>query len=146
MPRYATTIQSPLGVEEVWARVADVTRFVEWDPGVLDAEQVSGDGPGPNAAYELMVKGVRGPGPLRYDVAEYAPPNRLFLVADTGALRSEDEITVEAVGDSSELTYRAELRFGGFYAVANPFMSVAFKVIGWRAGRGLRRFLDGQTR
>ncbi|MDH3679799.1 MAG: SRPBCC family protein [Acidimicrobiia bacterium] len=143
MPRYATTIQSPLSVDEVWARVADVTRFVEWDPGVLGAEQVSGDGPGPNAAYELTVRGVRGPLDMRYDVNEFAPPSRLFLVADTGALRSEDEITIEPDGEGSELIYRAELRFGGFYAIANPVMSIAFKFIGWRAARGLRRFLEG---
>lgn len=142
MAKYSTVIHSPLDVDDVWHLVADVTRFAEWDPGVLDAVQVAGDGPGPTAAYELTVKGVRGPLDLRYDVNEYAPPHRLFLVADTGGLRSEDEITIEPVDDGTELVYRADLRFGGFYSIANPLLSIAFKVIGWRAARGLRRYLD----
>jgi len=142
MAHYSTTINSPLSVDEVWDRIADVTRFAEWDPGVLEAEQVSGSGPGPTAAYELTVKGMRGPIQMRYDVNSFNPPSELFLVADTGAIRSEDEITIEADGDGSALTYRAELRFGGFYAIANLPMALGFKVIGWRAARGLRQFLD----
>ena len=144
MARYSTTIRTPLDVDEAWHRVADVTRFVDWDPGVLDASQVSGDGPGPNAAYELTVRGLRGVIDLRYDVNEYIPPNRLFLVADTGVLRSEDEIAIEPDDDGtgSAVTYRADLRFGGFYAIVNPLLSLAFKIIGWRAARGLRTHLD----
>ncbi len=142
MARYSTTIQSRLSVEEAWASVADVTTFADWDPGVLDAVQVSGDGPGPNAAYELTVKGVRGEMVLRYDVNQYDPPHQLFLVADTGGLRSEDEISIVPDVEGSLLTYRADLRFGGFYSIANPLLSIAFKVIGWRAARGLRRYLE----
>lgn len=146
MARYSTTIQSRLSVEEAWARVADVTTFADWDPGVIEAVQVSGDGPGPNAAYELTVKGIRGDLDLRYDVNQYDPPHQLFLVADTGVLRSEDEITVEPDAEGCRLTYRADLRFGGFYSIANPFLAVAFKVIGWRAARGLRSYLEAPRR
>jgi carbon monoxide dehydrogenase subunit G len=142
MARYATRIRTPLGVDEAWTRVADVTTFVDWDPGVLDASQVAGDGPGPTAAYELTVRGLRGSIDLRYDVNEFVPPNRLFLVADTGVVRLEDEIAIEPDGDGSEVTYRSDLRFGGFYSIANPVLSLAFKVVGWRAAQGLRSYLD----
>ncbi|MGI9615051.1 MAG: SRPBCC family protein [Acidimicrobiales bacterium] len=144
MAHYSTTIHSPLDVDEAWNRVADVTRFVDWDPRVLDASQVSGDGPGPNAAYEMTVRGLRGPLDLRYDVNEFVPPNRMFLVADTGVVRSEDEIGIEPGdgGDGSEVTYRVDLRLGGFYAIANPLLALAFKVVGRRSAQGLRSHLD----
>ena len=142
MARYATTIRTPLELTAAWDLLADVTRFVEWDPRVTGAVQVSGHGPGPDATYELMVKGVRGTMPLRYDVNEFDPPGRMFLVADTGRMRSEDEILLIDREDHCEVSYRAELRFEGVYALANPLLAIAFQIIGWRARRGLRHFLN----
>jgi carbon monoxide dehydrogenase subunit G len=138
---YTTTIDCDLGIDEVWSRISDVTRFVEWDPGVLKAVQVSGSGPGPDASYVLTVKGVRGPLDLRYDVNQFSPPKRLFLVADTGALRSEDEISITPLGSGSRLEYRADLQLSGWYALASPLLALAFQIIGRRAAAGLRRFL-----
>lgn len=142
MARYATTLRTPLELSAAWDLLADVTRFAEWDPGVTGAIQISGNGPGPDAAYELMVKGVRGSMPLRYDVNEFDPPDRMFLVADTGRMRSEDEIFLTDHEDHCEVTYRAELRFEGVYALANPLLAIVFKIVGWRARRGLRHYLD----
>jgi carbon monoxide dehydrogenase subunit G len=139
---YTATIDTPLEVEEVWRRIADVTRFAEWDPGVTKAVQVSGDGPGPDAAYLLTVKSIRGELDLRYDVNQFSPPKRLFLVADTGVLRSEDEITITQRDAGTRLVYRADLQLSSWYALASPFLTLAFQVIGRRAAKGLRHFLE----
>ncbi|MEZ5230223.1 MAG: SRPBCC family protein [Acidimicrobiales bacterium] len=80
MAHYETTIDSPLSAAAAFERLSDVTRFVEWDPGVLAAKQVEGNGPGPDAAYELSVKGFVGNSlDLRYDVVEFAEPSLLHL-------------------------------------------------------------------
>lgn len=142
MASYTATILTPLSVDEAWERLSDVTRFAEWDPGVHTAVQVAGTGPGLDAAYDLTVSSVRGPLELRYEVIAFEPPNRLFLVADTGVLRSEDEIRIADTPAGTSVVYQAELSLSGWYAVAGPLLAVAFQVIGRRAADGLRAFLD----
>lgn len=142
MASYTATIITPLSVDEAWARMEDVTRFAEWDPGVRAARQVAGDGPGPDAAYVLTVDSIKGALDLRYDVIEFEAPRRLYLVADTGVLRSEDTVTIADTPAGTSLVYHAELTLRGIYAVATPVLAVAFQVIGRRAAAGLRTFLD----
>lgn len=143
MPAYVATIDSPLPPDEVWALVADVRRFAEWDPGTLRSVQVAGDGPGPDAAYVLTVKGVPRPLDLRYEVTRFEPPGLLALVADTGVLRSVDEISLAASGAGTRLTYRAELSLHGPWRIATPVLALAFGRIGRQAEEGLRAFVQG---
>ena len=77
--------------------MADVTHFVEWDPGVTRVLRVAGDGPGVGAAYDLTVQ-AGGTTVMRYEVKEYDPPRRILLVARTAFLTSVDEVRVEAAG------------------------------------------------
>lgn len=143
MPVYVATIDSPLAPAEVWDLVSDVRRFAEWDPGTLRAVQVAGDGPGPDAAYMLTVKGVPRPIDLRYTVTRFEAPRRLALEADTGVLRSADELTLVASGAGTRLTYRAELGLHGPWRVVTPVLGLAFGRIGRQAEDGLRAFLQG---
>ncbi|MEZ5378172.1 MAG: SRPBCC family protein [Acidimicrobiales bacterium] len=146
MAHYETTIDSPLSAAAAFERLSDVTRFVEWDPGVLAAKQVEGNGPGPDAAYELSVKGFVGNSlDLRYDVVEFAEPSLLHLVAESPMLRSDDIITIVDTPSGSSVTYVADLDLtgpGGVLGVADPLLGLAFDKIGDRAAAGLRRFLD----
>ena len=145
MPTYVAEISSPLAPDEVWSRVADVTRFAQWDPGTRKAVQVEGDGPGLGAAYVLTVGSLRGPLDLRYEVTEFEPPRRLRLVADTGTLRSDDQITIEPAGAGSRVTYRAYLGLHGVWTVFTPALAVAFRRIGAKGAAGLRTYLDGSS-
>jgi hypothetical protein len=149
MAHYKTTIKSPLSADEAFERLADVTRFAEWDPGVSKARQVDGDGPGPDAAYVLSVKGFAGNNlDLRYEVTEYEAPAKLHLLAESKLLRSDDVITVEPDGDGSTVTYTADLDLtgpGGVLKLADPVLGLAFGKIGDRAAKGLRTFLDAES-
>lgn len=143
MPTYVAVIDSPLGPDEVWRRVADVAAFEQWDPGTRRAVQVEGDGPGLGAVYLLTVGSLRGPLDLRYEVTVFEPPRRLRLVADTGTLRSDDQITVEPAGTGSTVTYRAYLGLHGPWVVFTPLLALAFRRIGAKGAAGLRSHLDG---
>lgn len=145
MPTYVAEIDSPLDPEEVWRRVSDVTTFAQWDPGTRRAVQVEGDGPGLGAAYVLTVGSLRGPLDLRYEVTEFDPPRRLHLVADTGTLRSDDRITIEAAGPGSRVTYRAYLGLHGPWVVLTPLLALAFRRIAAKGAGGLRTYLDGSS-
>jgi len=56
MARYVTSVATPLSATEAFSYMADVTHFVEWDPGVKRVRRVTGDGAGVGAAYDLTVQ------------------------------------------------------------------------------------------
>ncbi len=62
MAHYETSVTTTHSSTEAFAMMADMARFVEWDPGVQSASQTTGTVPGIGAAYRLVVNGV-GPAP-----------------------------------------------------------------------------------
>jgi carbon monoxide dehydrogenase subunit G len=141
MARYVVRIRTPLAPPVAFAFMADLTNFSHWDPGVTRAEQVSGVRPGPDAAYDVSVKGVRKP--LRYVTNEYAPPTRVVVQARSRMLTSVDTITVAPAGDGSVVTYDADLTLNGPLAIADRLVDGAFARIAGRAADGLLQALDG---
>jgi carbon monoxide dehydrogenase subunit G len=142
MARYVTSVSTPLSPQAAFDYMADVRHFAEWDPGVVRAVRVSGDGTSVGSAYDLTVK-AGGTSVMRYVVKEREAPRRVFLVAKTAFFLSEDEIRVEPAGQGCVVTYDATLRLNGPLALFDPLLRVAFRQIGDRAAAGLRRALAG---
>jgi len=143
MAHYSVTISSPLSQQEAFDRLAAVERFAEWDPGVTSGKQVEGDGPGVGSAYLLTAKSFVGSDlPLTYEMTSFDAPDRFVIVADAKSLRSDDVITVVPDGDGCRVTYAADLKMKGAFAVLNPVLGPPFDRIGDRAAAGLRPFLD----
>jgi len=122
--------------------MANLTNFAEWDPGVTRVEQVEGEGPGPDAAYDVTVKGMRTP--LRYRTTLFEPPRSIVALAESRLLTSLDTITVEDDGEGSIVTYDAKLTLNGLAGLADPILGLSFGRIGDRATVGLIRVLDGE--
>ena len=122
--------------------MANLTNFAEWDPGVTRVEQVEGEGPGPDAAYDVTVKGMRTP--LRYRTTIFEPPRSIVALAESRLLTSLDTITVEDDGEGSIVTYDAKLTLNGLAGLADPILGLSFGRIGDRATVGLIRVLDGE--
>lgn len=144
MARYVVHVRSPKPAAEAFAYMADLSNFAEWDPGVAGVEQVQGDGPGPDAAFDVTVKGVGRPLTLRYHVTAYDPPDKVVAKAQSRLLTSFDTITVRSDGDGSVVTYDAELKLNGLLGLADPLLGLSFNRIGDRAATGLVRALDGK--
>jgi len=144
MARYVTSVATPLSAAEAFAYMADVTHFVEWDPGVKRVLRVAGDRPGVGAAYDLTVQ-AGGTTVMRYEVQEYEPPRRILLVARTSFLTSVDEVRVEAADNGCVVTYDAKLTINGPLALFDPLLRLAFRRIGDRAAAGLKRVLSGEA-
>jgi hypothetical protein len=143
MAHYVAHIRSARTVEHAFAYLADLTNFQEWDPGVITARQVIGEGPGAGAAFDVAVKGIPRPLTLRYHLVAFEAPNQVVARAESKLLTSLDTITVQADGDGSIVTYEAELTLNGPLGVADPLLGIAFGRIGDRAAEGLGRALDG---
>ncbi len=144
MAHYVTSVATPMSAASAFAYMADVTHFVEWDPGVKRAVRVAGDGAGVGTAYDLTVQ-AGGTTVMRYEVKEYAPPRRILLVSRTTFLTSVDEIRVQESGSGCIVTYDAKLTLNGLLGVFDPLLRLAFRLIGDRAASGLRRVLSGKA-
>ncbi|MDH3682570.1 MAG: SRPBCC family protein [Acidimicrobiia bacterium] len=144
MARYVVHVRSPRSPADAFAYMADLANFAEWDPGVENVDQVQGDGPGPDAAFDVTVKGIGRSLTLRYHTTPYDPPTTIVARAQTRLLTSLDTITVRDEGAGSVVTYDAELTLNGPLGLADPLLGLSFKRIGDRAAAGLIAALDGE--
>lgn len=142
MARYVTRIPSPKSPDEVFAYMADLRNFAEWDPGVKKVVQVGGDGPALGAEFDVTVKGPGRDLTLRYRITEFHAPHELLAVAKSGLFTSIDRITVIPTLAGCTVTYNAELRMNGIFSLADPGLRMVFHRIGDRAARGLRSALN----
>ena len=124
--------------------MADLATYAEWDPGVQNGEQVVGEGPGRDAAFDVTVKGIGGSLTLRYRTTDYDPPTTIVARAHSRLLTSLDTVTVREHPVGSVVTYDAELTLNGPLGLADPLLGLGFKRIGDRAAVGLIAALDGE--
>lgn len=127
--------------------MADLSNFAQWDPGVISAVQVEGDGIALGSAYDVEVNSVGRSMTLTYRVTEIDAPHRLVAVAETSNLTSDDTITVIADGDGSVVSYDAVLKLtgpGGLLGLFDPVLQLAFNRIGEKAVAGMVTALDGE--
>ncbi len=144
MARYPTTVRTPRSPAEAFAYMADLRNFALWDPGVTNATQVTGDGGGPDAVFDVVVKSVGGGTTLQYVTTRYDEPTVVQVEARSKMLTSIDRIDVVPDGAGSLVTYDAELLLNGPLRVFDVGLKLVFNRIGDRAAAGLERALDGQ--
>jgi len=125
--------------EDAFAYLADLENFAEWDPGVSSASQVDGDGPGLGAAYDVKAGGAA----LRYEVIEFASPNRMVAEAKTMFFRSYDIIEVVERSDGCDVTYDATLELNGPFGLLDFGLRLFFDKIGNKAAAGMITALNG---
>lgn len=146
MPRYRADLNTRWSPEQVFDYLARFSSAEEWDPGVVRAEALTPDPAGPDSEFRLVVRAMGRELPLVYRIVAFDRPHRVTLVADTGRLRSEDTITVEAGADGTRVVYDAELTFLGVARVANPLLARAFRRMGDAATAGLAAVLEDPNR
>lgn len=144
MAKYVTTVRTPKSQEDAFAYLADLRNFAEWDPGVRSAEQVRGDGPGPDAEYDVAVDPGGRALTFRYRTLEFDPPHSITVKASNLLFTSLDRIAVAPDGDGALATYDAELTLNGPLGLFDKLLQGSFRKIGDRANRGLIRALDGE--
>ncbi len=143
MARYVARVRTPKSPDQVFPYMADLRNFAEWDPGVVRSEQVTGDGPGPDAVYDVTVKNGGREMTLRYRVTDYDPPRRIEVVGKTRLLTSTDVVEVTPADDGSLVVYDAKLDLPFPLSLADPLLAKAFQKIGDKAAAGLEKALDG---
>ena len=117
MARYRGTVISTRSAEETFDYLADFSNAAAWDPGTATAERLD-DGPvGLGSAFRLGVRVGARVIPLEYRIVAFDRPHRVVLLGESGAVRSEDTVTVTPAADGgSILTYEADLRLKGAWS------------------------------
>ena len=143
MARYRTTIQSKKSPEEAFEYLADFANAREWDPGVVEGENLTGQPLGPDSRFRLVARFLGRRVPLEYRIVAFEPPRRVVFQADQAAVCSTDEICFVPVGAGTSVTYDADLRLKGTLGrLMDPLLGLAFRRIGDRAAIGLGKALN----
>ena len=147
MAHFLTTLSSSAPVPETFERLADFASVAEWDPGIAEAELISGEPGQVGARYRVVAQfGLRRI-PLEYRIIEREEPRddqagHVVLVADGGTFTSHDTITVRPGPLGAEVSYDAVLTLRGLWRPFDLPLHLTFQVIGRRAATGLRAELD----
>jgi hypothetical protein len=143
MASYRTTVQSTKSPEAAFDYVAQFANAKEWDPGVVEGDNLSGHPIGPGSRFRLVSRFLGRRVPLEYRITSFERPQRVVLEADERMVRSIDEIRFVAVDGGSRVSYQADLRLkGALGRLMDPLLALAFRRIGDRAASGLRAALN----
>lgn len=143
MATYVVRVRTGMAPDAVFTYLADLRNFADWDPGVVTSVQVRGDGPGPDAAYDVTIRPSGRDMTLRYEVVEYEASRRMKLVAKTPLFRSIDEIEVVASGDGTLAVYDAVVKMPFPLSLGDRLLTKKFNEIGDKAAAGLEQALHG---
>ena len=142
MARYRTTLESTKSPDEAFDYLAEFSNAREWDPGIVEAANLTPDPVGTGSRFRLVSRFLGRRVPLEYRITSYDRPERVVLVADEGSIRSTDEIRVAPTSGGSQVTYEADLKLKvPFGSLMDPLLGLAFRRIGDRAAAGLRQAL-----
>lgn len=139
MAHYVTTVRTSMSAEDAFAYMANLENFVEWDPGVSSSEQVTGEGIGLGAEYQVKASGAD----LLYRILDFESPRRVVAEAKTTFFRSYDIIEIEERPDGCDVTYDATLELNGPLGLADFALGLFFNKIGDKAAAGMVDVLDG---
>ena len=102
------------------------TKLYEWDPGISAARRLY-EGPlGVGNRVELDAGFFGRTITLIYETTLYEAPHRFIVRGESSTIVSVDEITVEADGTGSLVTYDAELTLKGALKIFDPALGLGF--------------------
>ena len=146
MVHYSRRIDVPLALDETFAYLSRFSSAADWDPGVTSARMVTPDPVGVGSAFVLDAVFMGNTVPLRYEIIDFDPPNRVVLAAENASVTSIDQITfTEDSSGGTVVEYDADLALKGVARLATPIFAVAFRRIGDRASDGLLAALTARA-
>ncbi len=144
MAHYRCRIRTPRSQRAAFDFMADVRNFADWDPGVVVSTQVAGDGPGPDAVYDVLTSNGGRQYLFRYETVAFEPPGGFTIVGRKRPFTSTDVIEVERADGGSIVTYAADLDMAFPLSLADRWLQRVFADIGDAAAAGLAEALDGE--
>lgn len=144
MAHYQCRVSTPMTPVESFDFMADVRNFEQWDPGVVSVDQVAGEGPGPQAVYDVTTSNGGREMVFRYEVTAFDRPVGYTVVGKKAPFTSTDVISIEPTESGSIVTYIADLALPFPLSLADRWLQGVFDRIGDKAAAGLAEALDGE--
>lgn len=143
MAHYQTSFATPTPAETAFAYLSRFSTTAEWDPGVVEARDLTPGPVGVGSAFEVVSTFLGRRVPLHYEIVEFDAPNRVVLRAENASVCSTDTISCQPGPDGSTIVgYDAVLEPRGAARLLSPLFTVVFHRIGDRAAQSLRANVD----
>lgn len=136
-------VNQPL--DTVVGYLKDFAHAQSWDPGTISCTQTT---PGEVAVGTGWhnVSEIRGrKTELSYQLT-YADPHRLTFVGKNKTATATDDMTFEAVGDTTSITYDATVKLNGLAKLAEPLMRREFDKLADKTEKQMRETLEALPR
>lgn len=143
MAHYVAVVRTSKSPEEAFAYMADLRNLSDWDPGISSSVQVKGDGPGPEAVYEVTARNGGLDMRFRYDVTGFEPGRRIDVVGRSALITAFDVIEVAEDENGTLVTYDATLKMPFPLSLGTPILHRLFQPVGDKAAAGMEKALDG---
>ncbi len=141
MAHYRASIDIQQTREDAFAYLSDLSTTREWDPGVVEAERLSGQAVGEGTEFRLVAAFLGRKNELTCRIVEYDPPHAVTFLGENATVVSRDRITFESTAAGTRVTYDADLALKSVLRIADPPLALAFNRVGDRALAGLTRTL-----
>ena len=139
MPVLKKQLEVERALDEVWTFVGDFVNSAVWDAGVAEATNTTEGPVRVGTVYELTVIFNGRRSPMRYEVVEYDPPNKVVLKGEGKSVSAVDDIRFSTTSSGgTRIYYVADLRLKGLAKLASPFMGGKFEKLGDDAIAGMR--------
>ena len=135
-------IQTPLGIDDAFAFVADFANAMRWDPGVATSERIDAGPIRVGARYRLGVRVGGRVAPMQYEITHLEPSRRVVLAGEGAGVSATDDIRFTPTGTGTTIDYTADIRLVGLRRLLAPFAGGAFRKLAGDARAGMQRALD----
>ena len=122
-------INIPRPISDVFAYIADLDHYPEWQPAIKRAEFVDDDVPGEGARIRLLVAGPRGQIQAAAVISEFHPPESLEVRSTSGpaAVRARVDLEQGSDGGATTLALHLEVQPLGLYRFGEGILRTAIQ-------------------
>lgn len=118
------TVAAPL--DRVREYLKDFSNAVHWDPGTVHCVRRDHRPLAEGAQWTNTSTFMGRTAVLEYTLA-VLEPDRLVFRGSNDKARSVDDISLEALGNTTQITYRAQITFRGALRLADPLLRKPFE-------------------
>lgn len=142
-----TTLSRTLTVErpltDTFQYLADFSTTEQWDVNVLRADKLTPGTPAPGTEFSIIAKSATGKMPMKYQIMDITPNQRIRLRGKTKGLTLTDTITFEALSPAkTRIDYSVDVDLEGFTGKITEAFPGLFDPMIDRAIAGLARALN----
>ncbi len=142
MVKYEATIQSKHDLADVFEYLSNFCSVTQWDPNVIEANQIVGSSAEIGSSYEVIAKFGVSKVPLRYEIVKLVASREIELMALAPNFVARDVMKFRENNGGTVVQYQAELNFSGFWKLLSPLMQLIFNRTGDKAAAGLEKYLN----